>query len=195
MEHEDMTAIDVLRAARAAKVDVGIEGIHLVLRAPAPPRPAVIDALKLNKQAIVAILRRELSHWGVADWHAFFHERAGIAEYDGGLSRSEAEALAFDHCVVEWLLRHPVQSRPGLCFGCGRGDEHAGIVVPFGTEPSGNVWLHSDCWPAWHAARKIEAAAALSAMGIGCAAQPKDNNVKFAIAVIAAAAPNETELG
>ena len=41
-----MTAIDALRAARAANVDVGIEGTHLVLRAPAPPPPAVIDALK-----------------------------------------------------------------------------------------------------------------------------------------------------
>ena len=51
-----MTAIDALRAARAAKIDVGIEGTHLVLRAPAPPPPAVIDALKLNKPAIVAIL-------------------------------------------------------------------------------------------------------------------------------------------
>ena len=32
-------------------------------------------------------------------------ERAGIAEFDGGLPRPEAEALAFECCVVEWLNR------------------------------------------------------------------------------------------
>ena len=169
-----MTAIDALRAARAAKIDVSIEGTHLVLRAPAPPPPAVIDALKLNKPAIVAILRRELSHWNVADWNVFFDERAGIAEYEGGLSRQEADVLEFQHCVVEWLIRHPVQSSPGLCFGCGRGDEHAGIVVPFGMEASGHVWLHSDCWPAWHAARKTEAVAALTTMGIAPPAELRE---------------------
>jgi hypothetical protein len=164
--HEDMTAIDVLRAARAVKIDVCLEGTHLVLRAPQPPPPAIIDALKLNKPTIIAILRRELSDWSMADWHAFFDERAGISECDGGLQRERAEALAFDQCVAEWLIRHPVQSSPGLCLGCGRGDEHAGIVLPFGTEASGHVWLHFDCWPAWHAARKTKAATDLTTMGI-----------------------------
>jgi hypothetical protein len=161
-----MTAIDVLRAARAAKVDVGIEGTHLVLRAPAPLPPAVIDALKLNKRAIVAILRRELSHWSVADWQAFFNERAGIAEYDGGLSRHEAEAAAFEHCVEEWLRRHPVRSSPRVCLGCGGIENERGIVVPFGTETSGHAWLHSDCWPAWYHERTAEAVAVLGTMGI-----------------------------
>jgi hypothetical protein len=162
-----MTALDALKAARAADVKIRVEGADLVLRAPAPPPATVLDALKLNKPAIVALLRRQISNWTVEDWEAFFDERAGIRERDGGLPREQAEALAFDDSIVEWLLRHPVQSRPGLCFGCGRRDEHAGIVVPFGTEPSGHVWLHSDCWPAWHRSRKAEAAAALSAMGIG----------------------------
>jgi hypothetical protein len=169
--HEDMTALDALKAARAANVKIRVEGADLVLRAPAPPPATVLDALKLNKPAIVTLLRRQLSHWAVEDWEAFFDERAGIREHDGGLPREQAEALAFDDSVVEWLLRHPVQSKPGFCLGCGRGDEHAGIVVPFGTEASGHVWLHSDCWPAWHAARKAEAAAALSVMGIGSPAQ------------------------
>ena len=56
-----MTAVDALRAARAANVHIGLDGTDLVLRAPAPPPPAVMDALKLHKPAIVAILRRELS--------------------------------------------------------------------------------------------------------------------------------------
>ena len=161
-----MTALDALNAARAANVKIRVEGADLVLRAPAPPPATVLDAIKLNKPAIVALLRRRSSHWTVEDWEAFFDERAGIREHDGGLPREQAEALAFDDSIVEWLLRHPVQSKPGSCLGCGRGEEHAGIVVPFGTEPSGHVWLHSDCWPAWYSGRKAEAAAALSAMGI-----------------------------
>ena len=162
-----MTALDALKAAQAANVKIRVEGADLVLRAPARPPATVLDALKLNKPAIVALLRRQISNWTVEDWEAFFDERAGIREHDGGLPRKQAEALAFDDSIVEWLLRHPVQSRPGSCLGCGLGDEHAGIVVPFGTEASGHVWLHPDCWPAWHGSRKAEAAAALSVMGIG----------------------------
>lgn len=192
MVHEDMTAVDALRAAWAANVRVGVEGADLVLRAPTPPPATVLDALKLNKSTIVTLLRRQLSHWTAEDWEAFFDERAGIREHDGGLSREQAEALAFDDSVVEWLLRHPVQSKPGSCLGCGRGDEEAGIVLPFGADVSGHAWLHSACWPAWYSGRKAESAAALSAMGIGWAAQSKNNDVKFATAVIAAA-PNETE--
>ena len=87
-------------------------------------------------------------------------------------------------------MRHPVRSNPVACLRCGRGGEQAGVVLPFGTETGGHAWLHSACWPAWYSGRKAEAAAALSTMGIGCADQSKDNDVKFATAVIAAAAPN-----
>ena len=46
-------------------------------------------------------------------------ERAGIAEFDGGLPRAEAETRAFECCVVEWLNRNPVCSPPGRCLDCG----------------------------------------------------------------------------
>jgi hypothetical protein len=138
-----MTAVEALRAARSAKVHVGLDGNDLVLRAPAPPPPALIDALKRHKPGIVALLRRARGDWTAADWEAFFHERAGIAEYDGGLGRPEAEALAFEHCVVEWLMRHSVRSNPGACLSCGRVEDEGGIVLPFGIEASGHAWLHS----------------------------------------------------
>src|SRR4029450_3715607 len=101
-----MTALDALKAAQAANVKIRVEGADLVLRAPALPPATVLDALKLNKPAIVALLRRQLSHWTVEDWEAFFDEREGIREHDGGLPREQAEALAFDDSIVEWLLRH-----------------------------------------------------------------------------------------
>jgi hypothetical protein len=64
-------------------------------------------------------------------------------------------------------MRRPVRSSSDSCLGCGRGDEQAGIVLPFGTDVSGHAWLHSACWPAWYSGRKAEAAAALFAMGLG----------------------------
>lgn len=32
--------------------------------------------------------------WTDEDWNALFHERAGIIEFDGGLPRARAEAIA-----------------------------------------------------------------------------------------------------
>jgi hypothetical protein len=89
------------------------------------------------------------------------------------------EALAFEHCIVEWLMRHPVRSMPG----CGRGDEHAGIVVPFGTEASGHAWLHSECWSAWHAWRRAEAVTALTAMKIGSAGTEQTAGIRSSVAM------------
>ena len=88
------------------------------------------------KTDVIALLRPAQDSWSIEDWQAFFDERAGIAEYGDGRSRQEAEALASEHCVVEWLMRHPVRSRPGFCLGCGRVEDERGVVLPFGTEPT-----------------------------------------------------------
>ena len=98
-----MSAADALRAARAAGVSVGIDGDDLVLQASAAPPPAVLDALLRHKPTIVALLRPANDEWSAEDWQAFFDERAGIAEFDGGLPRNAAEAKAFECCVAEWL--------------------------------------------------------------------------------------------
>jgi hypothetical protein len=93
-------------------------------------------------------------------------ERAGIAEFDGGLSRSQAEQRAFACCVVEWLNRNTVSSMPGRCLGCGGSDHSHDPLLPYGIEPTGHAWLHARCWPTWHQDRKAEAVAVLAAMGI-----------------------------
>jgi hypothetical protein len=103
--------------------------------------------------------------WDAADWRASYDERAAIAEYDGGLSRPDAESRAWDCCVVEWLNRHAVRSEPGWCHACG-GNGVLKTLLPYGTETGGHVWLHADCWPSWHARRRDEAAGALKAMGL-----------------------------
>jgi hypothetical protein len=69
-------------------------------------------------------------------------------------------------CIVEWLNEHPAPSPPGRCAWCGRTESLGTVVLPFGTERETHTWLHAKCWPSWHQARRVEAIAALGAMGI-----------------------------
>ncbi|QIO33795.1 hypothetical protein [Bradyrhizobium sp. 1(2017)] len=157
-----MSAVEALRAARAAGIKLVLDGDDLVLTAAEAPRGTVLSELSRRKPEIVALLRAARDNWSDADWLAFFDERAGIAEFDGGLQRTDAEARAFECCVVEWLNRNPVCSPPGRCLHCGGSEAVLDELVPFGTGPSGHAWLHSRCWAAWHVNRKAVAAAILS---------------------------------
>ncbi|MBV8629261.1 MAG: hypothetical protein JO371_15580, partial [Paraburkholderia sp.] len=147
-----MSAAEALKAARAAGIQLGIDGDDLVLEASAPPPPAVIDLLSRHKGGIVALLRPAEDGWSADDWQVFFDERAGIIEFGGGLPRAEAEAQAFACCVVEWLNRNPERSTAGRCLGCGDREYAHDPLPPCGTDPNGHIWLHSRCWPAWHEA-------------------------------------------
>ncbi|MBM3567327.1 MAG: hypothetical protein FJX46_01075 [Alphaproteobacteria bacterium] len=170
-----MSATAILRTARAAGLDLRVDGDGLVLQAHAPPPPEILDALASNKQEIIDLLRPGRDGWSAEDWQAHFDERAGVAEFDGGLPRPDAEARAFECCVVEWMNLSFERSPPGRCRACGGGDHAHDVLLPHGTEPTGHVWLHSRCWPAWHAGRKAEAVEALKAMGIkGPAKLPDD---------------------
>lgn len=161
-----MSAAEILREARSAGINLRVEGDDLALHAQAPPPDDLLQRLARYKREIVALLRPGRDGWSAEDWQVYFDERAGIAEFDGGLPRREAEARAFECCLVEWLNRTFERSPPGRCHACG-GYEHAHeVLVPHGIEPTGHVWLHSRCWPAWYAGRKAEAVAALKAMGI-----------------------------
>jgi hypothetical protein len=157
-----MNAVQALKAARGAGIRLRIDGDALTLEAAAAPPASLLDLLSLHKDGIVALLRG----WSGEDWLAFFDERAGIAEFDGGLPRAEAEARALACCVVEWLNRNPVRSHPRRCLGCGEAEHAHDPLLPFGTESSGHAWLHSGCSSAWHSARKADALAALAATGI-----------------------------
>jgi len=153
-----------MKAARDAGIRIAIDGDALTLDADVAPPADVLHLLSRHKAGVVALLRIGSDGWSGEDWLAFFDERAGIAEFDGGLPRASAEARAFACCVAEWLKRNPARSPPGRCLGCG-GDGHApDALMPFGTEPTGHAWLHSRCWEAWHASRKAEAVSALSTL-------------------------------
>jgi hypothetical protein len=161
-----MSAVHALKLARASGVRIGVDGDALTLDAVAAPPPAVLDLLVLHKAQVIALLCPGRDGWSGEDWQAFFDERAGIAELEGGLPRDQAEARAFACCVSEWLNRNPVRSPPGRCLACGEAEHGHEPLLPFGAEATGHAWLHSRCWPAWHASRKAEAIAALSTFGI-----------------------------
>jgi hypothetical protein len=149
-----MTAAEALKAARAAGIRVGIDGDDLMLAASAPPPPAVLDLLSRHKAGIVTLLRPAEDGWSAEDWHVFFDERAGMAEFDGGLPRGQAEARAFACCAEEWLNRNPVHSPPGRCLGFGGGHHAHDPLSPY---------------------RKAEAVAALAALGIAVPADLPDD--------------------
>ena len=159
-----MSAVEALSVARAVGIQFEIDGDDL--QAPAPPPPAVVEALTRHKAEIVALLRPMNDGWSAQDWQVFFHERAGIAEFDGGLSRSEAEAQALEACIIEWCNRNPTPSAVGRCAWCGQLESDSASIVPFGTEPGTHAWLHGECWRPWHEARRVEAVKALSRIGV-----------------------------
>jgi hypothetical protein len=156
-----MSAAEALKAARTVGIELVLDGNDLLWEATSEPPAVVLDGLSRHKAEIVAILRPNKDGWSTEDWRLFFEKRAAIAEFDAGLPRTEAEAQAFECCVVTWLDRNPAPSAPGLCAWCGRSESHA-PVVPFGTEPG--TWLHRECWSAWRKMRPAKEA--LTRMGI-----------------------------
>jgi hypothetical protein len=160
-----MSAADVLRVACSAGVTVTLDGDSLLLEAMAQPPQAVLDALSHHKPAILVLLRSGQDGWTAEDWRARFDERAGFLEHDGVLTRVEAEAQAFECCIVEWLNRNPPSSWSDRCTWCGKPDAPSAVILPFGAGEH-HVWLHAECWPAWHQSRRVEADTALRKMGL-----------------------------
>ena len=103
--------------------------------------------------------------WIFEDWQVYFDERAGIAEFYGGMPRDEAEAAAYEVCLVEWLNLNPAVSSPSShCAQCGGADASGDILLPYGVATQ--TWLHSRCWSQWILKRRGEAEAALQILGI-----------------------------
>ena len=161
-----MSATEALTMAQAAGIRIEVDGSDLLLKASAPPPPDLLVELTRHKTGIIALLRSDSRGWTAADWRALFDKRASTAKFANGLPRVQAEARAFACCVAEWLLRNPVRSAQAHCVHCGGGDRAHDPLLPFGTETTGHVWLHSRCWSCWHESRMAEAATALAAIGI-----------------------------
>lgn len=141
-------ALEVAEVARAAGISVEIDGDDLVLEASAPPQPALLDLMSHHKASIMALLRLADDGWSAEDWQVFFDERAGIAEFDGGLATAAAETASWQRTQRIADQAHDPVLRNGV------------------VESTGHAWLHARCWPAWYAGKKAEAVAALEVIGI-----------------------------
>lgn len=162
-----MTPAAIIADARADGIVLSLApGGGLTFKGPRAAADKWLPILRQGKPAIMEHLARaRRSEWDASDWRAYYDERAGIREYDGGMSRAEAERLAVGCCISEWLNRRPVRSPAGRCYWCGEDGVHMSLV-PFGLAPD-IAWLHAGCWPAWSDNRKGEAVAALKALGVG----------------------------
>ena len=161
-----MSVAETIRAAEASGIRLRAEGTDLVLDADLEPPVDVVNAIRRHKGEIIELLAPPGDGWTTEDWRAFFDERAGIAEFDGGQLQADSEALAFECCLVEWLNRHPKLSDPGRCAWCGKPDRDGHAIVPFGTESFGHTWLHPECWDDWRQDRRKWAQQALAAVGL-----------------------------
>jgi hypothetical protein len=159
-----MSAFQALDVARAAGIEVRLAGKQLELSASREPPPDVLDMLRRHKLSIVAILD-PTQPWDPVEWLAYFDERAGIAEFDGGLPRAEAEERAYGCCITEWLSRTAVISAPGPCPVCGGSDGPSDPLLAIGIV-GGRTWLHLGCVKVWCCIRRAKAVAAFDAMGI-----------------------------
>ena len=156
---------DIIVQVRAAGGRIMIIEDRLKVRAPLPLSDKLVAELRLHKAEVMAFLQDRKAAWTPEDWRAFFDERAGIAEHDGGLSRDDAERQAFECCVMEWLWRNPPPATgPEQCAHCGQPLGEDGL--PFLTGDGGHTWLHSGCHGDWAAQRRAEAVAALAIHGL-----------------------------
>lgn len=94
-----MVGLKLLTDAERAGLKVSADGDRLVIRGPKRAEPLALKLIE-NKIHVLAYLTGHLP----PDWHLLWDERAAIMEFDGGLTRERAEALAMD-CVLE-EMRH-----------------------------------------------------------------------------------------
>ena len=163
-----MTAPVLVHHLQQHGVALSLDGDRIIADGPdSVLTDETIDAIRQLKPQIRHLLQSQQANgWDSSDWKAFFDERAGILEYDHGLSRQAAEARAFECTIVDWLNQHPEPSDPDRCARCGAKETCEARVVPCGTSPAGYTWLHPGCWQSWHVERRQAAIAALSAFNI-----------------------------
>ena len=159
---------DIIVQVRAAGGRIMIIEDRLKVRAPLPLPDKLVAELRLHKAEVMAFLQDRKAAWTPEDWRAFFDERAGIAEHDGGLARVNADLQAYECCISEWLWRNPpLASGPERCAHCGGPLREPGRDgLPYLTGDGGHTWLHSGCHGDWTARRRAEAVAALAGHGL-----------------------------
>ena len=171
-----MSAEAAVQLARKHGIRLSVNGANLKVVSDKEPPTEVLEAIRGHKAEILALLAASKEGWSADEWRAFCDERVGIAEFDGGLPRAEAEANAFESCVIEWMKRNPAPSEPGRCAWCGAFETvGCSVIVPFGSDGStkagSHTWLHHACWSPWRHVRRMRAIEALRLVGITSSGQ------------------------
>jgi hypothetical protein len=118
------------------------------------PPAALVAEMKSHKAELVDFLSHNGASWSADEWRAFYAERAGIREYDGGQARHDAEVTALEDCVAQWLaMSPPAVSEPSAgCLACGQSDDNQNLMPHLTRD--GHFWLHARCWDVYLANRR-----------------------------------------
>jgi hypothetical protein len=100
--------------------------------------------------------------WTAEDWRVYYLERAAIREYDGGLTRAEADRRAWRETANRWWHEHGSRSAPNICCGCGKPVSGAD-AIPL---PHDQRVHNADCMSQFGRRWLNEAAEALAKFGI-----------------------------
>ena len=155
-----------LKARKSEVIEVLVQGgtdSEVLIHAESPAVP--VGATDVGHRAE----KRPTHQWDATDWKAFYDERAAIAEFDGGQSRQQAEALAFETTVVEWMnVTPPADVSEDRCAGCGKPlGEIGSDAVPVLAGGGAHAWVHHGaCHKRFRATREAAAVKALATMGI-----------------------------
>lgn len=158
-------AHDLLKDLTGIGATIEPAGDRLILRAGPTAIPAtLVSRIRRAKRELMAALvaRKDSGALRTDDDHRREKEIAAPLQSEDRTFRHRP----FEDFVVQWLNQHPAPSAPGHCAWCGSPESAGARVVPFGTEPWTHTWLHPECWPDWHRARKIEATSVLARMGM-----------------------------
>ena len=85
-------------------------------------------------------------------WQRYYDRHIERGEIDLFMTRAEADAYAFEHCILMWRTQNLFPNNPKICAHCGK-ENKLHVTVPFG----GKAWLHPMCWPEWNAERGVRA--------------------------------------
>ena len=145
-------AAALVRRVEDAGGCVLVDGDRVRVKAPEPLPDALMIEMRAAKAEIVRLFQSQ--------WVDRYEERAGILEFDAGLTRTEAEARAWEFMMVEWQNENPPKNLgPNACSQCGQGGE---VLLPL----VAGCWVHDRCHSALMAERRRLAAMALMEAGI-----------------------------
>ena len=98
-------------------------------------------------------------------WLRKFEDRTIVVQRVRNLPQAEAERVAYDIVVVDFLNATHPDTDPNSCACCGRAETPSNILLPIGVGAR-HAWLHDYCWADWREGRHAEAITMLAGMGI-----------------------------